>query len=166
MAAAVEHAAIADTLGAGTAVRAMPVLSAAAGDSPTCIYPAEPVATGLFERLGPVHAFDNEREFETAAVAAMYYAWVYALIEVSADWLADNGVAASTGHTLVAQMTRAAAARCLASDQDTATLLAEITPPGSFSAAGLDLLRERRALDAWGDACATVLAACRGRGHV
>jgi pyrroline-5-carboxylate reductase len=143
----------------------MPVLSAALADSPTCIFPANAVAIGLFDRLGPVHGLDDEGAFDTAAVAAMYYAWVYALMGVSADWLERNGVAEPTSRTLIAQMTRAATSRCLASGRDMGSMAAEIARPGTFSAIGMDLLRERRALDAWGDACQSVLTACLERAH-
>ena len=151
--------------GPATAVRAMPVLSAAIGDSPTCVYPESAEAIDLFQRLGPVHRFDEEQTFEVAAVAAMYYAWAHALMDVCATWLARNGVATHTCHTLIAQMTRAAAARGLASDRDMAALAAEIARPGTFSALGLDRLHELGALDAWGDACQSVLQACRARGR-
>lgn len=166
VAAAVRLEAIANATGPARVVRAMPVLSASMGDSPTCVYPPEPAASELFERLGPVHPFDDEQTFEAASVAAMYYAWVHALMDVPATWLEANGVAAQTSRTLIAEMTRAAARRCLADGRNMGAMAAEIARPGTFSALGMQLLHDRGALDAWADACRSVLGECRRRGRL
>jgi pyrroline-5-carboxylate reductase len=163
VAAVVKQARVQEAIGSATAVRAMPVLSAAVADSPTCIYPANDAAMSLFEHLGTVHAFEDEDTFTAAAVAATYYGWVYALMDTSARWLNRNGVTADTSRALIAEMTRAACNRCLESDRDMGTMAAEIAPPGTFTGIGLDLLRERGALEAWSDACQSVLDACQER---
>jgi len=162
-AAGVKQACVQEAIGSATAVRAMPVLSAAIVDSPTCIYPANDVAIGLFEYLGPVHVFDDEDTFTAAAVAATYYGWVYALMETSANWLHRNGVAADTSRALITQMTRAACNRCMESGRDMGAMTAEIARPGTFTGIGLNLLRERGALEAWSDACQSVLDAWQER---
>jgi len=159
VAAVVKHACLQDAVGAAAAVRAMPVLSAAVVDSPTCIYPADSAAMNLFEHLGPVHTFEDEDTFTAAAVAATYYGWVYALMDTSARWLNRNGVTADTSRALIAQMTRAACNRCLEGGRDMGAMAAEIARPGTFTGIGLDLLRERGALEAWSDACQSVLDA-------
>jgi len=163
VAAALKQTTVQEAVGPGTAVRAMPVLSASIADSPTCVYPANDAAMDLFEHLGPVHAFDDEDTFAVAAVAATYYGWVYALMDTSANWLDCNGLTTDTSRTLIAQMTRAASNRALESGRDMGAMAADIARPGSFTGIGMDLLLERRALDAWSDACQSVLAACRER---
>ena len=165
VAAAVNHASLESAVGPATAVRAMPVLSAAIGDSPTCIFPGNDAAMDLFQLLGPIHSFEDEPAFEAAAVAATYYGWVYALMNTPAHWLEQNGVATDTSRALIAQMTRAACSRCLEGGGDMGAMAAEIAREGTFSAIGMSLLSERGALDAWSDACQSVLIACRERGR-
>ena len=163
VAAGLTQATVQAAIGSATAVRAMPVLSAAIGDSPTPVFPANATAIKLFEHLGPVHAFDDEDAFSAAVVAATYYGWVYALMNTSARWLNRNGVATDTSRALIAQMTRAAANRSLSGGSDMGAMAEEIARPGTYTGIGMDLLRERGALDAWSDACQRVFDACRER---
>jgi pyrroline-5-carboxylate reductase len=163
VAAALNLASVQEAIGPATAVRAMPVLSAAISDSPTCIYPANDSAVRLFQHLGSVHSFDDEAAFATAAVAATYYGWLYALMDASARWLEGNGVATHTSRALIAQMTRAASSRALACGGDMGAMAAEIARPGTLTEIGMDFLSERGALEAWRDACQRVLDACRER---
>lgn len=163
VAAGVKHTSLQAVVEPAIAVRAMPVLSAAIADSPTTVYPANAAAVGLFEHLGPVHAFDDEDAFSAAVVAATYYVWVYALMDTCAGWLENNGVATETSRSLIAQMTRAACNQSLDSGFDMGAMAEAIARPGTFTGIGLDLLRERGALQAWSDACQGVLGACRKR---
>lgn len=163
VAAGITHTSLLAVVEPAVAVRAMPVLSAAIADSPTSVYPANAAAMDLFERLGPVHAFDDEDAFSVAVVAATYYGWVYALMDTCAGWLEHNGVATQTSRALIAQMTRAACNQTLDSGFDMGAMAQEIARPGTFTGIGLDLLRERGALEAWSDACEGVLGACRKR---
>lgn len=163
VAAALKLASVQEVIGPATAVRAMPVLSAAIADSPTCLYPRNETAAALFAHMGRVHAFDDEEAFAAAAVAATYYGWLYALMDAPARWLERNGVGTETSRALIAQMTRAAANRCLNGRDDMGSLAGEIARPGTFTAIGLDLLRERRMPEACRDACQMVFDACRER---
>lgn len=165
VAAALKTATVQEAIGPATAVRAMPVLSAAIADSPTCIYPHNDTVAALFRHLGPVHAFEDESAFAAAAVAATYYGWVYALMDAPARWLEANGVSTQTGRALIAQMTRAAANRCLDGHDDLGAMAADIARPGTFTAVGLDVLRERATPEACRDACQSVFDACRERGR-
>lgn len=72
-------------------------------------------------------------------------------------------VRALTGGALISQMTRTAANRCLQRRDDMGEMAAEIARPGTFTAVGPDLLRERGMLQAWSDACQRVFDACRQR---
>jgi pyrroline-5-carboxylate reductase len=165
VAAALARSSVQQAVGSARAVRAMPVLSATVGDSPTCIHPADETAAGFFEHLGPVHVIDDEDTFAVAAVAASYYVWVYSLMETSATWLHDNGVDLDTGRALIAQMTRAAANRCLDLGTDMEALAEDIARPETFTRVGMEGLRESDALRAWSDACQYVLDAKQERGR-
>ena len=58
-------------------------------------------------------------------------------------------------------MSPAACNRCLEDGGDLGSMASEIAREGTFTAVGLSLLNERGALDAWNDACQSVLVACR-----
>jgi pyrroline-5-carboxylate reductase len=165
VAAALGRSSVQQAVGPARAVRAMPVLSATVGDSPTCIHPPDDTVAGFFEHLGPIHMIGDEDTFAVAAVAASYYVWVYSLMETSAAWLHRNGVELETGRALVAQMTRAAASRCLDMGTDMGALAEEIARPDTFTRVGMDRLRETDALQAWSDASQVVLDAKRERGR-
>lgn len=163
VAAGLKQATVQAAIGPASAVRAMPVLSAAIAASPTPVFPANGTAITLFEHVGPVHAFDDEDAFAVAVVAATYYGWVYALMDTSARWLNCNGLATDTSCALIAQMTRAASSQALESGFDMGAMAEEIARPGTFTGLGMEVLRDRGALDAWDDACQCVLDACRER---
>lgn len=155
VAAGVPLAALEEAVAPATAVRAMPITAAALGESPTPLVPDNATARRVFAALGPVHGFDDEATFEAASVIATFYAWVFALIEATAGWAAAAGVPPASAHDLVAQTLRGAAVVALA-EGDAGAIAAEIARPGTYSRLGLDVLRERGALDAFAAACATV----------
>lgn len=74
-----------------------------------------------------------------------------------------SGVRALAGGALIPQATRAAANQCLPGRGDMGEMAAEIARPGTFTAVGPDLLRERGMSQAWSDACQRVFDACRQR---
>jgi pyrroline-5-carboxylate reductase len=61
-------------------VRALPVTAAEFGESPTCIYPNDPVAMDILAFCGPVLELKSEDDFEIASIMGAYYGWVQALI--------------------------------------------------------------------------------------
>lgn len=141
------------------AVRAMPVIAAEYGESPTLLWPEDAACRSLLEPCGPVLAMRDEAEFEPASVVACYFGWVQHLIGEVSDWTGDKGVSPETSRQLVAQMTRAAGTlvreRMEASVEQ---LVAEITPPRSMTGLGLDHLREREAFGPWREAAERVLS--------
>jgi pyrroline-5-carboxylate reductase len=86
-------------------------------------------------------------------------------METSATWLHENGVDLDTGRALTAQMTRAAASRCLDMGTDMEELAEDIARPETFTRVGMDRLRDSDALRAWTDACQYVLDAHHERGR-
>ena len=140
-----------------TLVRSMPVISAAFGESPTCIFPHEPKAIEFFSLLGAVHSYATEREFEVAMVMATYYGWVFALMAETSDWLKQHGLEEVSSEVLVAQMTRAAAGLSLNSTDPLRDITSAIARPGSFSLLGLESLMGDGALQSWRTACTRVL---------
>jgi len=162
--AGVPLAPLAEAVRPARAVRAMPITAAAQGESPTPIFPRDPAAEALFARLGPVHPLDDEDAFEAAATIATYYGWVFAIIDEATRWAEDAGLPAETARLLVTETTRAAAGMVARRQGESAATLAEtIAKPGSFTGHGLDLLRERGALDTFRAALDAVRARLRKR---
>ena len=144
-------------------VRIMPITAASLGASPTLLFPHEPEAAQLMARLGPVVELDTEQQFEIATTSAAIYGWAQQLIRASADWSAAQGLDARKARQINA-LTFVAAGRMV--NESTApmkTLIESLATPGGITEAGLDHLREAGALDAWEEACDTVLARLTSR---
>lgn len=144
------------------AIRAMPVIAAEYGESPTLLWPDDAACRELLEPCGPVLATRDEAEFEPASVVACYFGWVQHLVGEIDAWSRDNGVSPDVSRHLVAQMTRAAGTLVgQRTETSVAQLVAEITPPRSMTGLGLDHLRDRKTFDAWREAADRVLAEMR-----
>lgn len=139
-------------------VRIMPITAAALGASPTLLFPHEPEAMALVSRLGPVVELDTEQQFEIATTSAAIYGWAQELIRASADWSAARGLDAAKARQLNALTFVAAGRMVNESPAPMETLIQSLATPGGITEAGLDHLREAGALDAWEQACDTVLA--------
>lgn len=140
-------------------IRAMPVIAAEFGESPTLLWPDDAACRALLEPCGPVLAMRDEAEFEPASVAACYFGWVQQLIGEISDWTGEHGVSPETSRHLVAQMTRAAATLVAErTDVPVERLVAEITPPRSMTGLGLDHLRASNAFEPWREAADRVLS--------
>jgi pyrroline-5-carboxylate reductase len=140
-------------VGRARVVRAMPVVGALYGASPTCIYPADEETRVLFERCGSVITLDDEKQFEIATVMACYSSSLMILIEQMAEWNAKAGLDAADARQLAARMTRAAADVASGrTDVSMESLVAELALPGSVTEAGMDYLRRAEAFTAWAEA--------------
>lgn len=155
---------IADLVYPANVIRAMPVIAAEFGESPTLLFPENDACRRLLSPCGPVLALRDEAEFDPANVAACYFGWVQNLIGVMADWTAEQGVSDQVSRALVAQMTRAAGTLvCERPETNVDDLVTEITPPRSMTGLGLDHLRDRRAFEPWREAADLLLAEMRGK---
>jgi len=158
VAAGVPLAAVGRAVAPATAVRAMPVACVSVGEGPTSLFPDAPAARALLERVGTVHAFADEAAFEAASVLGAFYGWAFALADHTSRWLADAGVAEAPARELVARTLRGATGMMLADpDAEPGRVIESLATPGGITRLGLDLLAERRALEAWGEACEAVL---------
>ena len=145
--------------------RALPVTAAEYGESPTCIYPNNPVAMHILAHCGPVLELTSEDDFDVASIMGAYYGWVQALIGNSAGWLKQAGLDADTARRLTAAMTRAGATTVLERpDTELKDLVDELCLPGSITGLGLDLLQKDDAFALWHNAMAAVLARLREPG--
>lgn len=125
-----------------TAVRALPLSTAAIGRSPTTLFPQNARARALLERLGSVLPLQSEADFETAAAAACTFVWAHLIIEITSDWARDRGLDADTARRLAAACIGGAGAMI---ERDAADpigpKLASWATPGGLSAEGLRRLK-------------------------
>lgn len=154
---------LAKAVGPAVAVRAMPITAAMIGESSTVIHPDNAPAQALFSRFGLLHAVDDEKSFEAASVVATYYGWVYGIMDEMTRWIEAGGVPEWMASDLVAQTTRGAAGMVLAETAtDAGGLMDALARPGSYTAHGLDVLREHGSFEAIKAASDAVLAKIRG----
>jgi pyrroline-5-carboxylate reductase len=72
--------------------RAVPLPSAAFGQSLTAVYPAEPAAVELFERVGAVIVADSEAGLDALSAATATLAAHIDYVDAIANWLAAHDV--------------------------------------------------------------------------
>ncbi len=156
-AAGVDIGALRAAAGEPRVVRAMPILAAAAGLSPTPIHPADPDAERLLAALGPVIPLPDEAAFETACVSAACYGWLHAQIGALAGWAEARGMPAPEARSLFAR-TFAAAGAMIAADpgRPPEEALRALATPGGITEQGLAVLAGHDALAAWEAACEQV----------
>jgi pyrroline-5-carboxylate reductase len=162
VAAGIPLGALAPVAGPATVVRAMPISSAAIGESPTSLYPDHAEARRLLKHLGPVHALPDETSFEAASVLGAFYGWIYAMLAEVTAWTGDQGVPPQTARDLVAQTARGATGMILGRpDESLAAMLETLCTPGGITSRGLEVLEENEAISAWREACRAALERTR-----
>lgn len=140
------------------AVRSMPVSCAAIGESPTAIFPDNPMARSLYERIGSVVVLSDEALFDAASVMGAYHGWVFAVVKAGTDWLVDQGIPEEAARKLAAGMARGAASVAMAyPDRPLAETLESLTTPGGITEAGFFEMETKAGLAAWPAACAAAL---------
>lgn len=141
------------------AVRAMPVVAGAWGESATSLYPDDQTVRDLLAPCGQVAAMTTEAAFETASVFGATYGWLQALGAHLTDWLVAKGIDEGAARTLAAQSLRAAGTTLLERPETAPSdLVAELCLPGSITGLGLDELRTLDAFTPWDAASDRVLA--------
>ncbi|QZP23922.1 NAD(P)-binding domain-containing protein [Pseudomonas sp. DR208] len=139
-------------------VRAMLSYAAQINQATVVVTPGgEPHAT-LLGALGSLVVLDEEEAFELATVAACMSGWFYFFLSDLQQWFTDKGLSKDQA----AQLVMGNLQDCLASarHQPSASLAAlgsAIATPGTFTAAGLEVLRNNGATQAWREAADEVL---------
>jgi pyrroline-5-carboxylate reductase len=151
-------ASVLEAVGPGLAIRALPLTCSAINRSPTLLFPDQPEARALFERLGTVLAIQDEAQFTRAGAISAYYGWVYALLDEALSWTVRAGIDPEVARTLVLETTRGATEMGLAHpDRELAGLLDSLATPGGITRDGLEVLRKRESLEAWVEALDVVV---------
>jgi pyrroline-5-carboxylate reductase len=144
-AANVPLARIAAAVAPASAVRVMPISSAALIATPTLVYPFHPGVCALFSRLGQVHAMPDEASFVSASVVTAFHGWIATLVADTVAWATRAGIPGATARNLVLETVRSAVDTVLAQpDRQFADLLHESAASVGIPAQGLEVLQERR----------------------
>jgi pyrroline-5-carboxylate reductase len=96
---------VATLVGPGATVTcAVPLPTVAARIGPTAIFPSDPVAERLFDRLGVAMPIANEREFQALFACTAVIATFFASLDSLCSWLVDHGVPAGRARAYVGTM--------------------------------------------------------------
>jgi pyrroline-5-carboxylate reductase len=83
---------------------AAPLPTAASRASPTVIFPPDPVASNLFDRLGVAVEVTNESEFRALLATTAAMASYFSLLDTLSSWLKEQGVSRSTAREYISMM--------------------------------------------------------------
>ncbi|WP_432698441.1 NAD(P)-binding domain-containing protein [Marinobacterium sp. YM272] len=143
--------------GSAEVVRTLPLAPAefAAGVVP--LYPDHDSANALLSQLGELIVFDSEDKFELAATAACMNGWIYDFLDQLTDWFTGQGLDADQARALVTHSVSGATALASARPElPLREICDSIATEGTFTKAGLDMLRQQNAMQPWIDACAAI----------
>jgi pyrroline-5-carboxylate reductase len=143
-------------------VRAMLSYAAQINQSTVVITPGGEPQSTLLAALGTLTVLDHEDAFELATVAACMNGWFYFFINDLQQWFVDKGLPREQAAQLVIGNLQ----DCLASARhqpqvDLQTLGNAIATPGTFTTAGLEVLRKEGGMQGWREACEAVLGRLR-----
>ena len=139
-------------------VRAMLSYAAQINQSTVVVTPAGEPHESLLHDLGTLVVLDNEQAFELATVAACMNGWFYFFLGELQQWFVEKGL----NNEQAAQLVMGNMQDCLASACQQPGLSLEelgnrIATPGTFTAAGLDVLNGANMREPWRQACDVVL---------
>ena len=144
-------------------VRAMPLIAARYGESPTCVFPDNAAAIDVLSRCGSTIVLRSEEEFDAASVSACYSSWVLGVMDRMTTWSEDAGLAPDTARRIVTEMTRAAAILARErTDGSIGDLIDELATPRSFTEIGYERLQAQDAFTPWQDTADLVFGKLRG----
>lgn len=148
--AGMKTAALAPLFDGAVVVRAMLSYAAQINQSTVVLTPANPEAEPLLKRLGTLVVLDSEAHFELATVTACMNGWFYFFLHDLQQWLVTQGIAPEQALQLVTGNMQ----DCLAVIQanpgySVEALGTAIATPGTYTAAGLEVLRQQQSSSAW-----------------
>lgn len=138
-------------------VRAIPISCASINQSPTIVYPDNPLVREIFTLLGQVHVLPYETAFIPASVITAFYGWQYALLDEIITWTSLNGVPSEIARNLVLETVRGVVNMALDQpEQNLGVMLDPLATPGGITEQGLKVLHQHKGMNAWVKALRTV----------
>ncbi|MFI8558738.1 NAD(P)-binding domain-containing protein [Pseudomonas putida] len=139
-------------------LRGMLSYSAQYNASTVVVCPADPQTEQCLSLLGELVVLADEPAFELATVAACMNGWFYFLLDDLQQWLSDKGLPPEQARALVlGNMQDCITAGKRQPEQSLKALGEAIATPGTFTADGLAVLRQKPGSASWGAACEVVL---------
>ena len=149
---------------ARAAVAMMPGYANACRQGPSILCPRDTFWADILSVVGPVHPFDDERQFTAAAtfgaLSGAMFGWMADLI----GWFERQGIPSETARALVAGTLRGNAEVLLREPLSLAEIAKGVTTPGGITIQLLDHLQAQGALAAWDDGLDAVLRRIGRRG--
>ena len=142
---------------ARAAVSMMPGYANALGVGPSILYPDDGFWRPFLAATGPVHAFEDEAHFTTAATFGAFSGASFAFMAQAIAWYESQGLAPGTARALVAATLRGNAEVLLSEDRSLPEIQREVITTGGISELLVSTLNERGALSAWDEALTRVL---------
>lgn len=141
-----------------TVVRGMLSYAAALNQTTVVLTPANPTAESLLSPLGSLVVLPTESQFELATVTACMNGWFYYLLGDLQQMLVNQGIAADDALRLVTGNMQDCLAVIQANpEQSPQALGSTIATPGTYTAAGLEVLKQQNYSAAWQAASEHVL---------
>lgn len=145
-------------------VRVMLSYAAQFNQSTVAVYPADETTQACLGALGTLVVMENEAAFELATVAGCMNGWFYFLLHDLQHWLVDKGLPADQARALVLGNIEDCLASARAYPQQSLKALGKaIATPGTFTAAGLEVINHQPGSATWGAACEVVFDALLNR---
>lgn len=138
-------------------VRVMPLSAAAIMASPTIIFPNVADVVELMNCVGSVIPLVNELEFNAATANAAAYGWYFALVDEIVQANVSAGLSLDSAKRLSLETLAAAIKVSQASSKSGESILKHLATPGGITAHGLNILKERQAIENWGVAFDSVI---------
>ncbi|HEV8392064.1 MAG TPA: pyrroline-5-carboxylate reductase [Dongiaceae bacterium] len=143
---------------AAKVTRAIPIPIVADRCGPTAIYPPDPVAAALFDRLGTAIEATSADQFSAFSAATATMAPYFAFADEIAGWLARHDVPGEVARTYVATVFQGLANIAVREKQHNfAALAGEFATRGGINEQVMAHLKERGALTALSEALDAVL---------
>lgn len=151
-------AALAQHFPGAQVVRVMLSYAAEINSATVVIHPRNDLVQQCMAPLGTTVVMDDEAAFELATVAACMNGWFYFWLQDLQQWFVDQGLPEAQAKQLVLSNMQ----DCLASAQhnpaaDLASMGNAIASPGTFTARGVELLRNHEMSRPWSTACDATL---------
>ncbi|MES2815590.1 MAG: pyrroline-5-carboxylate reductase dimerization domain-containing protein [Pseudomonadota bacterium] len=142
---------------ARAAVSMMPGYANALGVGPSILHPDDSFWRPFLAATGPVHAFEDEAHFTTAATFGAFSGASFAFMAQAIAWYESQGLPPGTARALVAATLRGNAEVLLSEDRSLPEIQREVITTGGISELLVSTLNERGALSAWDEALTRVL---------
>jgi len=133
--AATERASLLDWIGADVhLVQAIPLPFVAERQGVTAIFPPDPLAARLFDRLGRAVPCDSRKEYDLLAAGSALMSTYFGILESASIWLSENGLQKDKARAYLAPLFESLARRANASDAENfATLGDEFATKGGLN---------------------------------